>query len=172
VDYFWFVKFTPRTDPNHMNTAHNLANRFREVMISGTLVANTNYKDQLLLMDWEIATAKFESLNTIAVLAQHVHYYISGVARVFEGGALEIRDKFSLDFPPITSQEAWDEFLEKLWKDSNRFAELIEAMAPETLQAVFVDEKYGTYESNINTMIEHCYYHLGQIVMIRKLLRS
>jgi hypothetical protein len=35
---------------------------------------------------------------------------------------------------------------------------------------VFVDEKYGTYLRNIEAMIEHSYYHLGQIVLIRKIL--
>ncbi|MEM8891667.1 MAG: DUF1572 domain-containing protein, partial [Bacteroidota bacterium] len=34
----------------------------------------------------------------------------------------------------------------------------------------FVDEKYGTYRRNIDGMIEHCYYHLGQISIIRKMI--
>ncbi|MCB0491064.1 MAG: hypothetical protein KDC93_01485 [Cyclobacteriaceae bacterium] len=28
------------------------------------------------------------------------------------------------------------------------------------LDAAFVDEKYGTYQQNIEGVIEHCYYHL------------
>ena len=43
-------------------------------------------------------------------------------------------------------------------------------MPDEKLSEVFVDEKYGTYERNINLMIEHCYYHLGQILIIKKLV--
>ena len=34
----------------------------------------------------------------------------------------------------------------------------------------FVDEKYGTFQRNIEAMIEHSYYHLGQIVLIKKML--
>lgn len=151
-----------------MTAPDNLANRFREAMLSGRLVANTNYQDQLQGMNWNIATAQLESFNTIAALARHVHYYIAGVSRVFEGGPLEIKDAYSFDFPALRSQDEWDAFLAVLWKDAHRFAELIETMHPERLQAVFVDEKYGTYESNINTMIEHCYYHLGQIVLLKK----
>jgi hypothetical protein len=38
------------------------------------------------------------------------------------------------------------------------------------LNEVFVDEKYGTYQRNIGGMIEHSYYHLGQIVLLKKIL--
>jgi hypothetical protein len=34
----------------------------------------------------------------------------------------------------------------------------------------FVEEKYGTYYRNIDAMIEHSYYHLGQIVLLKKIL--
>lgn len=38
------------------------------------------------------------------------------------------------------------------------------------LNAYFVEEKYGSYYRNIDAMIEHSYYHLGQIVLINKIL--
>ena len=41
-------------------------------------------------------------------------------------------------------------------------------MPEEELNQVFVDEKYGTFHRNINALIEHGYYHLGQIVLIKK----
>ena len=53
-----------------------LANRFREIIINGTWIANTNYKDQLENLDWKIAVSKIDSLNTIAIIAQHVHYFV------------------------------------------------------------------------------------------------
>ncbi|MFT3901607.1 MAG: DUF1572 family protein [Niabella sp.] len=155
-----------------MNHRTKLANRFREVILNGTWIANTNFKDQLENLDWRIATAKFQDLNTISVLAQHIHYYINGIKNVFLGGNLEIRDKFSFDFPPITSQEEWKNFLNKFWNDAEEFAGLIEKMTEEKLYESFVDEKYGTYLRNIDGMIEHSYYHLGQIVLIRKILRN
>ena len=43
-------------------------------------------------------------------------------------------------------------------------------MTEEKLNEHFVDEKYGNYQRNIDAMIEHSYYHLGQIVMIKKML--
>ena len=75
-----------------MKRTEQIANRFREVILNGVWIANTNYKDQLANITWHQATTKTGSLNTIAALAFHIHYYIAGILNVFEGGALEIRD--------------------------------------------------------------------------------
>lgn len=155
-----------------MKSTTEIANRFREVILNGTWVANTNFKDQLGNLDWKIAVSPVQNLNTIAVLAQHIHYYINGLNQVFKGGLLDIKDKFSFDFPPIHSQEEWNNFLNKFWKDSEEFAALVEKMPDEKLNESFVDEKYGTYRRNIDCMIEHSYYHLGQIVLLKKLLQN
>lgn len=155
-----------------MKNTLEIANRFREIILNGTWVANTNYKDQLTNLDWKIATTPIKNLNTIAILAQHIHYYINGINIVFKGGNLDIKDKFSFDFPPINSQEEWDLFLSKFWKDSEEFAALIEQMPDEKLEQGFVDEKYGTYKRNIEAMIEHSYYHLGQIVLLHKMIKD
>ena len=151
-----------------MNTANQIASRFREVVLNGTWIANTNFKDQLANLDWEIATKKFHSFNTIAVLSQHIHYYIAGILNVFNGGTLDIKDKFSFDFPEMHSQQDWDNFLIQFWNDSEEFARFVENMSDEKINTVFVEEKYGTYQRNIDAMIEHAYYHLGQIVLIKK----
>ena len=155
-----------------MKTTFEIAKRFREVILNGTWVANTNYKHQLTGLDWKIATAKFQSLNTIAVLAQHIHYYINGVKNVFKGGSLDIKDKYSFDFPPMHSQDDWENFLTRFWNDAEEFASLIEQMPEEKLNEKFVDEKYGTYQRNIDGMIEHSYYHLGQIVLLKKMVAN
>jgi len=153
-----------------MSQPTQMASRFREVILNGTWIANTNFKHQLSDLDWKIATTQINDLNTIAVLAQHIHYYIAGIKNVFKGGTLDIRDQFSFDFAPIESQQQWETFLSKFWNDAEEFASLIELMPDEKLDEAFVDEKYGTYRRNIDGMIEHCYYHLGQIVLIKKML--
>ena len=153
-----------------MKQTHQLANRLREVVLNGTWIANTNYKAQLEGTDWKAVTIKIDALNSIAIIAQHIHYYIHGIKNVFEGGDLDIKDKFSFDFPPIESQLAWESFLSQFWKDTEKLVDLITNLPEEKLKHVFVDEKYGTYFRNIDGMIEHCYYHLGQIVLIKKLL--
>lgn len=153
-----------------MNNQLKLANRFREVILNGTWIANTNFKNELSKINWKIAIKKRENLNSIAALAQHIHYYIKGIKNVFLGGRLEISDKYSFDFPEIQSEQEWLNFLVEFWKDSEELALLIETMEETKLNAYFVDEKYGSYYRNIDAMIEHSYYHLGQIVLINKIL--
>lgn len=153
-----------------MKATTQVANRFREVLLNGEWVVNTNFKAQLSDLTWEQATHKIGNLNTIALLTFHVHYYIGGVLNVLEGGTLDIKDKYSFDLQPIQSQEEWDALRNRLLRDSERYADLVEQMPEEKLHEVFVDEKYGTYLRNLDVMIEHCYYHLGQIVMLKKLL--
>lgn len=153
-----------------MSTALQLAKRFREVILDGKWIANTNFRDQLSDISWEQATTKIANLNTIAMLTFHIDYYIAGLINVFEGGNLEIRDQYSFDLPPIESQLEWNNLLNKFWSDAEKFADLLEKMPDSKMNESFVDEKYGTYLRNIDGMIEHAYYHLGQITLIKKLL--
>ena len=153
-----------------MKNTQQLANRFREVLVNGTFIANTNYIHQLENLPLETAQKKVGTLNTIANLAQHIHYYIKGVSVVFKGGSLDIKDAYSFDFPPMTSETEWNSFLQTFFKDAEEFVTLVEQLPENKLNDAFTDEKYGTFQRNIDGMIEHCYYHLGQIVLIKKLI--
>ncbi|MFK7934736.1 MAG: DUF1572 domain-containing protein [Saprospiraceae bacterium] len=155
-----------------MSRSQQLATRFREVMLNGFWIANTNYKKLLSDTDWQQATTKVSDLNTIALLTFHINYYIAGVADVFAGGKLAIRDKHSFELPPIESAADWEQLKNSLFENSERFAKLVEAMSEKELELPFANSKYGTNDKNIDAMIEHSYYHMGQVVLIRKLLKS
>lgn len=152
-----------------MKTSTQLASRFREVILDGTWIANTNYKDQLSKVSLEEANYKAYSFNTIAALTFHINYYIAGVLNVFENGTLDIRDKYSFDFAPLETPDDWNTLKASLWHNAETLAEHIETLTENELKAYFVDEKYGSYQRNIDGLIEHAYYHLGQIVMLKKL---
>ena len=154
-----------------MTLSSQIAKHIREVLLDGTWVA-TNYKVQLSDVSWKQATTKVSNLNTIADLAFHIDYYLAGLIRVFQGGVLDIRDMYSYDAPPISSKQDWENRKQKLFEDAETFANLVEQMSDETLMQPFVEEKYGNNYINIQATIEHCYYHLGQIVLIKKLLIS
>ncbi|MCB0634563.1 MAG: DUF1572 domain-containing protein [Saprospiraceae bacterium] len=147
-----------------------MADRFREVILNGKWIANTNIEEQLSDVGWQQATTRIGSLNTLAVLTFHINYYIAGLINVFEGGSLDIRDKYSFDMPAVESQEDWTQLRDTLLVNAEKFAGLVEAMPDEILDDAFVDEKYGTYQRNIEGMIEHVYYHFGQITLIKKLV--
>ncbi len=155
-----------------MEKSKQLAHRFREVLLNGTWIANTNYKSQLTDTFWTEAITKVEDLNTIAALAFHINYYVAGVLNVFDGGTLDIRDKYSFDMPKIVSKEDWNDLLNELLANSEKFASQVELMSDENLEEYFVEKKYGTYKRNIEGIIEHSYYHLGQISLIKKMIND
>ena len=153
-----------------MARSTSLANRLREVLLNGHWIANTNFKEQLERINWEQAVKNIDSLNTIAAITFHVNYYIAGLIKVFNGGKLEISDKYSYDLPPIQSSEDWQKLVNEFLSNAEIFCAQIEWMEDTQLDQPFVDEKYGTYLRNIEAVIEHSYYHLGQISLIRKMI--
>ena len=148
----------------------DLANRLREVLLNGKWIANTNFKEQITSITWEQAIEKVENLNTISLLTFHINYYLKGLLNVFVGGNLEIKDKFSFDMPEITSEKDWLNLLDEFVSNAEKFINHVENMDDNLLSQPFVKEEYGTYLRNIEAQIEHSYYHLGQISLIKKLI--
>lgn len=147
-----------------------LADRIREVLINGNWIANTNYKDQLQGVSWQQAKEKIGDLNTIVALTYHINYYLSGLLDAFDTGKLEIRDKFSFDAPTIDSENDWNNLVENFLSNSEKFANLVEKLDDEVFDQPFINPSYGTFLRNIEGVIEHSYYHLGQISLIRKMV--
>jgi hypothetical protein len=149
-----------------------LANRLREVFLNGYWIANTNYKEQLACIGWEQAIHKIGNLNTIAALTFHVNYYLAGLLKAFENGKLEISDKYSFDLAPIASAADWDLLVTGFLNNAEKFSDAIEKMDDSLFDQPFIDEKYGSYLRNVEGVIEHSYYHLGQIVILKKMVQE
>lgn len=146
-----------------------IASRLREVLLNGHWIANTNYKEQIQNINWEQATQKVANLNTIAALTYHINYYLEGLLNAFENGKLEISDKYSFDLPPIIAEADWNKLVADFLNNSEKFANKVELMDESYFNQPFIDEKYGTFLRNIEGVIEHSYYHLGQISLIKKM---
>ena len=147
-----------------------LAARLREVLLNGRWIANTNFKEQLLSLNWEQATQKIHGLNTIAALTFHINYYLRGLSNAFSCGKLEISDKYSFDRSPILSESDWNILVNDFLSNAEKIAGQVEQMEDEMLDQPFIDEKYGSYLRNIEGLIEHSYYHLGQVSLIKKMI--
>lgn len=153
-----------------MERSTGLANRLEEVLLNGHWIANTNFKSQLESVTWKQATQKIGNLNSIASLTFHVNYYLAGLLNVFKGGELEIRDKYSFDIQPVESESDWKRLVNEFVENSEKFVKEVSGLPDRKLDEPFVDEKYGTYLRNIEGIIEHSYYHLGQISLIKKMI--
>jgi hypothetical protein len=152
-----------------MSLTEQIAKHFREVHFGGNWTS-VNLKDSLKDITWQQATTQVYSLNTIAALVYHVNYYVSAVLKVLQGDTLDASDRYSFNLPPIQSQEDWDGLLDKTWTDAENFASMIEQLPESKLWEDFSDNKYGNYFRNFHGIIEHIHYHLGQIVLIKKIL--
>lgn len=154
-----------------MSLSSLFAQHLRDVH-SGDNWTSVNLKDTLADVNWQQATTKVYSLNSIATLVYHMHYYIAAVTNVLQGQPLNAKDEYSFQHPPIHSEEDWQQLVEKTFRDAETFAGLMEQLPEDRLYKTFVDEKYGSYYRNLHGIIEHLHYHLGQIVLIKKLLPS
>ncbi|HVF98041.1 MAG TPA: hypothetical protein VM871_11995 [Flavisolibacter sp.] len=152
-----------------MNLTAQIAKHFREVHFGGNWTS-VNLKDSLANVTWEQATTQVHSLNTIVTLVYHANYYVSAVLKVLQGEPLNASDKFSFDHPPISSAQDWESLLDKTWREAEHFTELVEQLPESKLWEDFSDKKYGNWYRNLHGIIEHTHYHLGQIVLIKKIL--
>ncbi len=155
-----------------MTRCHSLAIRLREVFIDGKWIANTNVKHEIQSASWQESIKVVHGFNSIAALTYHLTYYLKGLNSAYETGKLDINDKFSFDLPDIKCEQDWEKLKEEFLLQAELFSDKIEAMDDAFLEDDFIDKKYGTNLRNIEGVIEHSYYHLGQMVLIKKLNRN
>ncbi|MCX6209331.1 MAG: DUF1572 domain-containing protein [Bacteroidetes bacterium] len=154
-----------------MTLAKQISKHFRDVFFGGNWTVSC-MQEQLKDVSWQQATTKVHSFNTIAALTYNSYYFVLALLDVLEGKPLTAHDKFSFNHPQIQSQQDWEDLLNKIWIDVERTTLLIEQLPNNKLSENFADAKYGTYYRNITGIIEHTHYHLGQIVIIKKMLNK
>jgi uncharacterized damage-inducible protein DinB len=151
------------------NTPKLIAKHFREVYFGGNWTVSC-LKEHLADVTWQGATTPVSTGNTIAALTYHIHYFVRVVLRVLEGGPLKGDDKVSFDHPPINNSDDWKDFLNNVFDEGERFAILVEQLPEEKMTEFLGPEKYGDYYRNLQGIIEHTHYHLGQIALLKKLI--
>ena len=154
-----------------MDTTHFVAQQIRQAFDGGNWTS-VSFREKLADVSWREATSRIGDHNTIAALVYHVDYYFAGLITVLRGGKLEIRDKFSFDHPIISDEDDWQKLLQDTYAHAATFAKLVAVYPPDQLSEVFSEEKYGDYHRNFHGILEHCYYHLGQISLLKKLIRA
>ena len=151
-----------------MNLTGQIAKHLRDLHFGGNWTWS-NLKEHLADVTWKQATTQVYSFNTIATLVYHMNYYLNAVSKVLQETPLDSKHELSFDHPQIESQQDWEKLLNKTWADAEIFAKLIEQM-PENKLWENISDKYGNYYRNIQGVIEHNHYHLGQIVLLKKIL--
>lgn len=156
----------------HMSSSSILTERAKEVLTEGRWVTGTNFKTEIETVAFPDALKKVGDLYSIAELTFHITYYLKGVNDVFDGQPLSIKDKFSFDAPPLHEPTDWQLRINTFCHEAERFIGQVQNLNDKALVQPFANANYGTNERNINALIEHTYYHLGQVVLIKKLIRN
>lgn len=154
-----------------MAVTKEIARHIREFYFGKNWTA-VNLTDTLTGVTWEQAVAKVHNLNTIATLVFHINYYLRAASRVLDGHTLNASDKFSFDLPPVSSEDDWQGLVSKTFEEAESFALQIEQLDDNKLFDTFEDPKYGNYFRNLVGISEHNHYHLGQIVLLKKIAAS
>lgn len=153
-----------------MTTSEHLAQHFKQVYFGGNWTVSC-LKSLLDDVTLDEAIVHYKELNSIATLSFHIHYFVQVATKVLEGGPLEGNDKLSFDPPNFQNEQEWNAYKKQLLKEGEQFVESIQQLDDIQLNEYFTAEKFGTYFRNINGIIEHTHYHLGQIAIIKKLIR-
>lgn len=154
-----------------MELSVQIAKHLREVIFGGNWTTSS-LNDHLKDVTIQEATTRVHEINSIASLIFHIDYYFDAVLKVLQGGPLQAHDKFSFAMPAIHTTSDWKKLLDKIWTDAENLADLIESFPDNRLGENFTDPKYGSYYRNFHGIIEHAHYHLGQIVIAKKIIRQ
>ncbi len=120
---------------------------------------------------WQEAVTKIDGINTIASLVYHIHYYLRAVQKVFDGENYYADDQVSFDHPPIESEEEWQYFLQTIYGEVEAFAQKVEDIGDDKILKPLDAVGKDSYFRKIHGIIEHAHYHIGQIAVIKKLVR-
>jgi hypothetical protein len=129
-----------------------------------------SYKNVLESINWQQAILQKTSSNSIATIAYHSCYYVQSILQVLHSNTLTTKDADSFLTPKITSAHDWQNLIDEACNNAQKVIMLLRQLPESTADASFANEKYGTIAENISGIIEHLYYHLGQIVLLKNTL--
>lgn len=126
-----------------------------------------------MMKDLQISELNFHynGHHSLLELFYHQYYFVTAIRMVLKGEALTTKDKNSFDAPVISSENDWINFQEMIRTTVHETVTLIENCDDRNLLEPFSDPNYGSVFSNIHGIIEHVHYHLGQISILKKLIR-
>lgn len=145
----------------HLTDVHN-GDNWTDVNIKQTL-ADVSFEEAMM------QTAA--SVNTIAMLLHHISFWNRVVAERAAGKVPVIGADNGFAIQPIDSEAKWKALQEDNIKSANELSAAIRLFGEEKLALPILPEHSSAYK-NFQGQVEHVHYHLGQIVMIKKLIKG
>jgi hypothetical protein len=154
-----------------MATSQHLAQHLQQVFFGGNWSCSC-LQTQLEDVTWQEAIAPNPYGNNIATLTYHIGYYVDAIIPVINGGELLAKDALSFNHPPVHNTTDWGAMVQHIMQQATVLVGLLNTLPDTIWEQTFVASKYGTYYRNILGLIEHTHYHLGQIALIKKIIRN
>jgi uncharacterized damage-inducible protein DinB len=154
-----------------MKITEVIAQHITEVY-QGNNWTEVNIKDTLADVGYTEATIVTRaSNNSIASLVHHLSFYNDVVMQRLSGINPVISDSNGFDMAAIKNEDDWIKL-----KASNTLSALQLASAvrefPEDKIFDLTVTGHSTHYKMLHGLTEHAYYHLGQIVLLKKLIRQ
>ncbi|SFD88216.1 DinB superfamily protein [Chitinophaga sp. CF118] len=144
----------------HLIDVH-MGNNWTEVDLSGALSDVTVE---------EATTITNASPNTIAAILHHITYWNRRMVGRINGEDFPESTVNGFDVPQLHSLEDWQQLKDDNLASAQGLATAIRGFDKDKLEVPILPG-YSTAYKNLQGSVEHVHYHLGQIVIIKQLLR-
>lgn len=140
-------------------------------------VLKGNWSDIFLtdvLQDVTLDEANFipPSKNSIAMLVHHLKFYNDVVILRLQNDTRPVNyETNGFDVPVLSSGESWQQLKEDTFSSFIKLAEEVEAM-PEGKLFELTPSGSATFYKTLHGVVEHAHYHMGQMMIIKKLIRN
>ncbi len=154
-----------------MNLLNHIAQHLIDVSY-GHNWTEVNIQDTVNDIDFkEAVTRSTFSKNTIASLVHHLAYWNRVMVQRIHGIKVEIPESNGFDVPAINNEAGWQELIKDYMRSADELADAIKQVDKNKLELPIL-EGYSSVYKNIQGSVEHIHYHLGQIVMIKKAVKT
>ena len=147
-------------------TVNKFTHQLQEKLFSESWIYIYGYSSPKSLFHQKIVA------NSIHTLVYHMNYYVREFSKVLKGDPLAAQDLLSFASVSPKDQQEWETMKQQVFEEARAFIPLIESFDEKKLGNLPGDPAWGDYYRNLQGIVEHNHYHLGQIVLIKKLLRS
>ena len=119
----------------------------------------------------EAITQTPASPNTIATLLHHLTFWNRVMARRAQGVGTEVGPANGFDAPAVEKEADWQALLADSHQSAQELAAAIRSF-DETKLPNTILPGYASAYKNLQGAVEHLHYHLGQLVLLKKLVRG
>ncbi len=108
------------------------------------------------------------SPNSIASLTHHLKYWNEIVMKRMDGDAPEVSAANGFDIDMLRNEDEWKRLIIATHESFMQISDALTNFPVENLFDITNNGK-STYYKNMQGIAEHAHYHLGQIIIIKKL---